>query len=112
MADDNTPDSQQPLPEVQVDVEMSGDVEELQAEEPTSAEPATTDANDALPFADEELSEPLRITFVDYLKSPIVELLVGKGEQQTKLTAHQALLVQSPYFEAACAQFGAGITVS
>lgn len=38
--------------------------------------------------------------FLDYLKSPIVELVVGSGDEATLLTAHQALLLQSPYFAA------------
>jgi hypothetical protein len=49
--------------------------------------------------------EPKRVTFLDYLKSPMVELLVGSGESETTLTAHQAFLVQSPYFQEACARF-------
>ncbi|KAI9826335.1 MAG: hypothetical protein M1832_000252 [Thelocarpon impressellum] len=42
---------------------------------------------------------PARITFIDYLKSPIVYLSVGLGDEHTLLTAHEALLVQSPWFE-------------
>lgn len=52
------------------------------------------------------------MTFVDYLKSPIVSLLVGQGEEQTLLTAHQALLSISPWFAEECAQFDAGVSVS
>ncbi|KAK4996188.1 hypothetical protein BJ546DRAFT_838294, partial [Cryomyces antarcticus] len=40
-----------------------------------------------------------------YLKSPIVEVVVGTGGAATSLSAHQGLLVQSPYFEEACANF-------
>lgn len=40
-----------------------------------------------------------------YLKSPIVELLVGLGDNQTLLTAHEALLTQSPYFAGLVAEF-------
>lgn len=36
--------------------------------------------------------------FLDYLKSPIVELVVGSGEEQTTVTAHSAILRKSPYF--------------
>lgn len=41
--------------------------------------------------------------FLEYLKSPIVELMVGGGgnggdEEQTMVTAHQAILTKSPYF--------------
>ena len=43
-------------------------------------------------------------TFLEYLKSPIVEILVGGGggragdAESTLLTAHQAILTQSPFF--------------
>lgn len=33
-----------------------------------------------------------------YLRSPIIELVVGEGDAATSLYAHQALLTQSPYF--------------
>ncbi|KAK4143134.1 uncharacterized protein C8A04DRAFT_12643 [Dichotomopilus funicola] len=66
-----------------------------------------------LPFAEsgpedtgeEEPAVPQRTTFLQYLSSPIVTLLVGSGETETILTAHQGLLVQSPYFQEACAEF-------
>ncbi|EXJ88523.1 hypothetical protein A1O1_05453 [Capronia coronata CBS 617.96] len=37
--------------------------------------------------------------FLEYLKSPIVQLIVGRGEEETTLTAHKALLDESPYFK-------------
>ncbi|KAK2762766.1 hypothetical protein FQN54_000940 [Arachnomyces sp. PD_36] len=37
--------------------------------------------------------------FIDYLKSPIVELVVGEGEETSVLSAHQALLASCPFFE-------------
>ncbi|KAM0697872.1 hypothetical protein Q7P36_002726 [Cladosporium allicinum] len=40
-----------------------------------------------------------RVGFVDYLRSPIVELVIGQGDAQTTLSAHQGLLVQAPYFQ-------------
>lgn len=61
-----------------------------------------------LPFAGEDTvvePEPARILFIDYLTSPIVTLIVGSGDRETFLTAHQALLVQSPYFKAQCDAF-------
>ena len=49
----------------------------------------------------EPASNPQTI-FLDYLRSPIVELVVGGGKDGdsdvTKLTAHQAILEISPYF--------------
>lgn len=48
---------------------------------------------------------PPRISFAQYLSSSIVTLLIGSGENETILTAHQALLVQSPFFAEARAEF-------
>ncbi|QSZ37750.1 hypothetical protein DSL72_008849 [Monilinia vaccinii-corymbosi] len=48
---------------------------------------------------------PARVTFVDYLKSPVIGLLVGRGDEQALLRAHQALLCRSPWFEEACEKF-------
>ena len=56
-----------------------------------------------LPFADTDIVEP-RTSFASYLMSPVVTLLIGSGDQSI-LTAHQALLTQSPYFEEACSSF-------
>lgn len=57
-----------------------------------------------LPFAEGGEADP-RPTFISYLTSPVVTLIVGAGENETILTAHQALLVQSPFFAEACAAF-------
>ncbi|XDG01345.1 hypothetical protein ABKA04_000960 [Annulohypoxylon sp. FPYF3050] len=46
-----------------------------------------------------------RTSYISYLTSPVVTLLVGTGETETLLTAHQALLTQSPWFLEACAAF-------
>jgi len=62
-------------------------------------------ADDAIAKEVEEEEPPPRITFIDYLRSPIIEIVVGAGDAQTLLTAHQALLVQSPFFASAVAQF-------
>ena len=66
---------------------------------------------DALPFAAEEeeendVKEPIRLTYLDYLASPIVQLNVTEGDNTTVLSAHEALLKKSPFFLEACAQFG------
>ncbi|KAK0630963.1 hypothetical protein B0T17DRAFT_487465 [Bombardia bombarda] len=73
----------------------------------TAAE-GDANANGAeLPFAEDGPEEPAspRVTFLRYLTSPIVTLLVGSGDTETILTAHQGLLVQSPFFADACAEF-------
>jgi hypothetical protein len=77
----------------------------------TSADPAehweqTENAENGLPFPDgAEEEAPSRITYIQYLKSPVVTLLVGHGEDQALLTAHEALLTQSPWFAVTCAKF-------
>jgi len=76
---------------------------------------ASAETGDALPFTEEDVVEeeaPARVTFIDYLKSPIVELIIGKKEEATILTAHQYLLLQSPFFKDACSQFGDNSEVS
>jgi len=95
-----------------VDVEMGGDaVVEVEAVANAEAE-QNGDPEDGLPFQnEEEEARPARITYVDYLRSPIIELNIGQGDEQTILTAHQALLVQSPFFAEACAQFGPSTSV-
>jgi hypothetical protein len=73
-------------------------------------EEAAADANGPsdLPFAEdgpEDAPAVPRTTFVQYLTSPSVTLLVGSGDSETVLTAHMALLTQSPFFAEACAEF-------
>ncbi|WEW57927.1 hypothetical protein PRK78_003394 [Emydomyces testavorans] len=88
------------------DVEMAG-ASGAAAAEPQSAE----DAADAA--AAEENGEPTstpaegrgKNKFLDYLKSPIVELVIGKDGNETVLTAHQAILTSSPYFAKTVSQF-------
>lgn len=61
--------------------------------------------------ADEE-PVPERTSFISYLTSPVVTLIVGSGESETILTAHQALLALSPFFKEACAEFSDDGSVS
>lgn len=83
-----------------------GDVEMAEGGEASGAAAAGGDAAAAtgLPFAEGGEEEP-RTTFISYLTSPVVTLIVGSGENETILTAHQGLLVQSPFFAEACAAF-------
>ncbi|KAL2824680.1 hypothetical protein BDW59DRAFT_84814 [Aspergillus cavernicola] len=44
-----------------------------------------------------EAPQPAKlIHFLDFLTSPIVELIVGSDEKKTTMTAHQSLLLESP----------------
>ncbi|RYP54602.1 hypothetical protein DL768_000662 [Monosporascus sp. mg162] len=81
---------------------LGGDVEMAEGE----GDPAVENGASAgeLPFAEGGEADP-RPTFVSYLTSPVVTLIVGSGENETILTAHQGLLIQSPFFAEACAAF-------
>lgn len=86
----------------------AGDVEMAEGgnEETGGNDEAGANANNAeLPFADGGEKVPPRINFISYLTSPLVTLIVGSGDNETILTAHQGLLVRSPYFAEACAAF-------
>jgi hypothetical protein len=37
------------------------------------------------------------LTSLSFLTSPVVEIIVGEGDQQKVLTAHQTLLLESPF---------------
>jgi hypothetical protein len=39
-----------------------------------------------------------RTIFLDYLRSPIAQLAIGSGDEATTISAHRAILEQSPYF--------------
>lgn len=84
-----------------------GDVEMAEGEEGAGA------GNDGtvLPFAEGGEADP-RTTFISYLTSPVVTLIVGTAESETILTAHQALLVQSPFFADICGAFADDGSVS
>ncbi|KAK2057877.1 hypothetical protein LY76DRAFT_646623 [Colletotrichum caudatum] len=94
------------------DTEISSDAPAIPAADVEMEGAEATEATDNadaenLPFAEGGESDPVepRTTFVSYLSSPVVTLLVGQGDAETIVTAHQALLIQSPYFKEACAQF-------
>ena len=80
-----------------------GDVEMAEGVPPATGADEVGD-NTELPFP-EGGEVDARITFVSYLASPIVTLIVGSGDSETILSAHQGLLVQSPFFAEACAAF-------
>ncbi|KAH7188161.1 uncharacterized protein B0J16DRAFT_88472 [Fusarium flagelliforme] len=92
-------------------VEPTGDVEMTETNtQETAAENSQDVEGEQVENADEtvltvesEVVEP-RITFANYLMSPIVTLLIGSGDQSI-LSAHQGLLTQSPYFKDICDAF-------
>ncbi|KAI5366008.1 putative SKP1/BTB/POZ domain superfamily protein [Septoria linicola] len=82
-------------------------IEDETAVDEEMGENVETVVDDSAPggLEDIEPTIPSQTTFLDYLRSPIVELIVGSGDNQSTLFAHQALLVSSPFFAEACAQF-------
>jgi hypothetical protein len=99
-------------------VEPTGDVEmteTVQNTQETSQENTQEDTHNgeaeqnenadetALEIVESEVAQP-RITFANYLSSPIVTLLIGSSDQSI-LSAHQGLLMQSPYFKDICDHF-------
>lgn len=71
--------------EQELDVEMAGD----------EAEGLEGDDGD---IGNDHPAASAQSTFLEYLKSPIVELVVGSGSETTRLAAHSAILTKSPYF--------------
>jgi hypothetical protein len=99
-------------------VEPTGDVEMTETTQNTQETPLENTQEDiqngegeqnenagetALEIVESEVAQP-RITFANYLMSPIVTLLIGSGDQSI-LSAHQGLLTQSPYFKDICDRF-------
>ena len=94
------------------DVEMGTPAEENDVEVVASG---TVENGDGLPFAaddEEDVKIPVRQTYIDSLASPVVQLNITEGDNTTVLSAHEALLKKSPWFAAACAQFGPSTAVS
>jgi hypothetical protein len=92
------------------DIEMGGD--EIAVEIDAVLDAANGDAENGLPFQEEAMEDiPVRTTYIDYLKSPVIGLLVGQGDEQALLTAHQGLLTRSPWFADACAKFDDSVSV-
>ncbi|KAG0156546.1 hypothetical protein PDIDSM_3727 [Penicillium digitatum] len=77
------------------EVEMGG----TQGTSQPDPEPAQEDS--ILPDVQAELeAAPTKkisgFNFLDFLTSPIVEIIVGKGDDETVMTAHQSLLMEAP----------------
>ncbi|OAQ96163.1 hypothetical protein LLEC1_02112 [Akanthomyces lecanii] len=90
--------------EIGTTVAASGDVEmEGAAGDETPYEKGPVEDAEASVIQEDPAAET-RPSFIEYLSSPVVTLLVGQ-DAQTVLTAHQALLSKSPYFEQVCQAF-------
>lgn len=72
---------------------IGGDEDEEQNNEQQDAEEADDHDNE-----DEKPKPNPQTHFLSYLKSPIVHLTIGSGSSATTISAHRAMLTQSPYF--------------
>ncbi|KAG5297702.1 BTB superfamily domain-containing protein [Histoplasma ohiense] len=100
------------MAEPRIEIGADGDVEMAASmETPVEVESAEAveDGAEAAGADGEEVGAPTsdnkESTFVEFLKSPIVELVVGRGDEQTTVTAHQAILTASPFFKDAISHF-------
>ncbi|KAJ5150988.1 uncharacterized protein N7482_010240 [Penicillium canariense] len=63
--------------------------------------PETTNPQPEQPETSGQTETPVKksvgFNFLDFLTSPIIEIIVGKGDEETVLTAHQTLLLDSPF---------------
>lgn len=84
------------------DVEMEGAASSAAAEEAPYEKGPVEDPETSV-IQQDPVAET-RPSFIEYLASPVVTLLVGQ-EEQTVLTAHQALLTKSPYFADLCQSY-------
>ena len=88
--------------EGQTQISEAGDEDEQMEEGDAEVEIVEDSAAAGENGAEAEPAINPQTIFIDYLRSPIVELVVGGGEdgdpESTKLSAHQAILEMSPYF--------------
>lgn len=105
-------DAGEVFPEVAEDVTMGVEGLAVEIEAPAATEEAAGEGSAPEETLETIENAPARVTYVDYLRSPVVSLLVGQGDEQALLTAHQALLVTSPWFAESCSKFADDISVS
>ncbi|KAL1869199.1 hypothetical protein VTK73DRAFT_3200 [Phialemonium thermophilum] len=91
------------------DVDMADDAGESASVHTSTVAGTGAGANGSeLPFAEggpDDTPPTPRVPFSQHLTSPVVTLIVGRGDSETILTAHQSLLTSSPYFAEQCALF-------
>ncbi|KAE8385866.1 hypothetical protein BDV23DRAFT_190551 [Aspergillus alliaceus] len=66
---------------------------------------ATTESEPRSVEQDIPLKRNSGLQFLEYLTSPIVELVIGQGGKKTTLSAHQNLLLESPFLAERVAAF-------
>ncbi|CAI7642488.1 unnamed protein product [Penicillium viridicatum] len=102
-----TPESTQPEPNTiatatatanhnSTEVEMGGTQDTNQAEPEPAQQDATLPDVQAEPEPPAPAKKNSGFNFLDFLTSPIVEIIVGQGDDETVMTAHQSLLMEAP----------------
>ncbi|KAF2824424.1 hypothetical protein CC86DRAFT_55681 [Ophiobolus disseminans] len=91
-------EQQTPIEETPVDDVEMGD----------GAGDAAAGAREETGLTEMEPEFPKLVLFADLMKSPMVEVVVGSGEQKTTYSAHEAVLVKSPEFSKQVEQFAPG----
>lgn len=89
----------QDTPTLEQDTEMDGGEEnpvDIEDDDETAAVPATQDVE----LEEEEVKPPVnpQTIFLDYLRSPMIQLNIGTEPNSATISAHQAILALSPYF--------------
>ncbi|OCT48709.1 hypothetical protein CLCR_05082 [Cladophialophora carrionii] len=85
---------------VQIDDSAEPDVDMGTAEDAQEADDDNVEAEGGGDTAANGTTAPNPQTiFLEYLQSPIVRIIVGSDGDETTLTAHKAILQQSPWFE-------------
>ncbi|KGO39776.1 hypothetical protein PEX1_005680 [Penicillium expansum] len=89
------------------EVEMGGTLDTSQPDPKPTQEDSTLPDVQAEPEPPAPAKKNSSFNFLNFLTSPIVEIIVGKGDNETVMTAHQSLLMEAPllaefvkYFEA------------
>ncbi|KGO65016.1 hypothetical protein PITC_042350 [Penicillium italicum] len=78
------------------EVEMGGTQDTSQPDSEPAQEDSTLPDVQAEPEPPAPAKKNSGFNFLDFLTSPIVEIIVGKGDDETVMTAHQSLLVEAP----------------
>ncbi|KKK23251.1 hypothetical protein P175DRAFT_0483945 [Aspergillus ochraceoroseus IBT 24754] len=87
-----------------------GAIEESQADQTQDITLPDAELNEAesQPTEEPQPAEKKPIHFLDFLASPIIELVIGSGDNRTTMTAHQNLLLESPALAEKVKAFGDG----
>lgn len=80
------------------DIDM-GTAEEVQEVEDDNLDGEGEGVGDETLAANSSTPPNPQTVFLEYLKSPIVQLNIGSGEDEISLTAHKGILQRSPWFD-------------